>query len=99
MTAAVRALVDALAATEMANVALPVPLAGETVTQLAPDDAVHAQPVVVVTLTVVVPAAFPTDGLSGDTVNVHGAAAWVTVTVWPAMVTVPVREVVAVLAV
>ena len=67
--------------------------------QLAPDDAVQLHPVVVVTLTVVVPAALPTDGLSGDTVNVHGAAACVTVTVCPATVTVPVRAVVAVFAV
>ena len=60
--------------------------------------AVHAQPLVAVTVTLAVPPAAVGEALVGDTVNAHGAAAWVIVTVCPAIVIVPVCGVVAVLA-
>jgi hypothetical protein len=81
------------------TVPLPVPLDGTTVIQAAPGEVVQAHPVVVDTLTVDVALGLPTDRVNGATVNTHAAAAaCVTVTAWPAMVTVAVRGVVAVLA-
>ena len=59
--------------------------------------AVHVQPVAVVTLVLPVVAVDATLAVSGETVKLHGAA-WVTVTVCPATVSVPVRAVVPVLA-
>ena len=56
--------------------------------------AVQLQPVPAVTVTVPLAA---TEVVRFDEVgeieSVHGAAAWVTVKVWPPIVTVPVREV------
>ncbi len=60
--------------------------------QLALLAADHAQPLVVVTVTLAAPPLALGDGLVGETVNEHGAAACVTVTVWPATVIVPVRD-------
>ena len=61
--------------------------------------AVQAQPVAAVTLTVPVPAADTTLADAGEIVGAHAAAACcVTVNVDPAMVSVPVRLVVPVLA-
>jgi hypothetical protein len=97
VTVAVRAVVAVLAATVSCTVPLPDPLVGATVTQLAPDVAVHPHPVVVVTVTLAVPPPAATDALVGDTVKAH-VPACVTVTARPATVTVAVRAVVAVLA-
>jgi hypothetical protein len=59
--------------------------------------AVHAQPLLVAIVKVLLfPAAF-TETLAGETVNAH-VPACVTVNVWPAIVTDPVRSLVAVLA-
>ena len=60
--------------------------------QLALLVAVHAQPDVVVTVTLAVPPLAVGEALVGDTVNAHGDPACVTVTVWPATVSVPVRD-------
>jgi hypothetical protein len=60
--------------------------------------AVHVQPVLVVMVSVAAPPLAVAVGLVGDTVNAHGAAACVTVTVTPAIVIVPVRDVVSVFA-
>ena len=55
--------------------------------------AVHVQPALAVTVTVPVVA---TDDVrfdeTGEIENEHGAPAWLTVNVCPAMVTVPVRD-------
>ena len=75
---------------------LPVPLAPDViVNHAALLTAVHAQPAVVVTVTVVPgPPAAPIDWLVGAIVYAQagGAAACVTVNVWPAIVSVPVRS-------
>jgi hypothetical protein len=74
-------------------VPLPLPLAPAViVNQLALLVAVHVQPLVVVTVSVAAPPAAVADGLVGETVKAHGAAACVTVTVVPAIVIVPVRD-------
>ena len=59
---------------------------------------VQVQPVVVVTVVDALPPAAGTDWLEGEIANEQGAAAWVTVNVWSAIVSVPVRGLVAVLA-
>ena len=97
----VRGEVAVLAAIANATVPFPLPLAPEViVSQESLLAAVHVHPAAVVTLALLKLAAAA--GLSevGETVNVQGtgAAAWVTVTVCPAMVNVPVRGDVAVLA-
>ena len=54
--------------------------------------AVHVQVFTdAVTPTVPLPTAAVGDALVASSVNVHGAAAWVTVNVCPAIVSVPVR--------
>ena len=62
--------------------------------------AVHVQPAAAVTLVLLVLAAAAGFSAVGETVMAQGGSvpAWVTVTVWPAMVKVPVRGDVAVLA-
>ena len=79
---------------------MPLPLvAPENVIQAAllVDD--HVQPVCAVTVTVPVPPPATTDGLLvGEIAKLHGTPACVTVNVWPAMVSVPVREDVELLA-
>ena len=52
--------------------------------------AVHAHPLVVVTFTDALPPAAPALALVDERVNTH-AAAWLTVNVWPAIVSVPER--------
>ena len=97
----VRGDVDVFPAIEKATVPLPLPLTPDVmVSQASLLVAVQLQPVAVVTLALLELAAAAGFSEVGDTVNVHGggAAAWVTVTVWPAMVSVPVRGVVAVFA-
>jgi hypothetical protein len=79
---------------------LPLPFApAVTVIQASLLTAVQLHPVPAVTVTEPVVAV---DDVRfdevGAIVNVQGAPAWVTVKVWPAMVNVPVRDVVPVLA-
>jgi hypothetical protein len=83
-----------LAATVKATVPLPLPdppLVIEIHGAFA--DAVHEQPAPAVTATEPPPPLASTDWLLGEIANVHGggAAACVTVSVWPAMVSVPLR--------
>jgi hypothetical protein len=95
----VRDEVDVFAATVKLTVPVPLPLApAVTVIHAALLTAVHAQPVVVVTLVLPVPPGATAFSEVGETVNTHGAASCVTVTVWPATVSVPVRELVDVFA-
>ena len=60
--------------------------------------AVHAQPVAAVTVTAPAPAADVRPADAGEIVGAQGAAACVTVNVLPPIVSVPVRDVVAVFA-
>jgi hypothetical protein len=92
----VRGLMLALAAALNATEPFPLPLAplvtvSQDVALLTP---VHAHPASVVTVVEPVPPPATTDWLVGESEYVHGAAACVTVNVWPAMVRVPVRELV-----
>jgi hypothetical protein len=76
-------------------VTLPLPLPelpDVTVIQLALLVAVQPQPLVVVTVSLMGPPAPVMVGLVGVTAKPHEEAACVTVTVWPAMVIVPVRD-------
>jgi hypothetical protein len=81
---------------------LPEPLAPlEIVIHEAPLEAVHEHPDPAVTVTVPLPAVAPTEALEGLIVYVQvdvAAAACVTVNDRPAIVTVPERDDVAVLA-
>lgn len=87
------------AVNEYVTVPEPVPLAPLVIdihdTAL---EAVQLHPAVVVTVTVPVPAAPVTEAAVGETVKTHGTPACVTVNVTPAMVSVPVRDEVEVLA-
>ena len=77
----------------------PVPvLPAITVIQLTLLVAVQLHPVAAVTSMLAAPPLAGLEALVGATVNVHGAALCVTVTVCPATVSVPLREVVALLA-
>jgi hypothetical protein len=99
VSVAVRGEVTVLAAMEKATVPLPDPLAPDViVSQDELSVAVQLQPVVVVTLTLLVLAASDGFRVVGATVKTQGAAAWVTVRVCPAIVSVPVRGDVTVLA-
>ena len=60
--------------------------------------AVQPQPRPAVTLTLLLLAVDATDALKAEMEYVQGAAAWLTVKLWPAIVKVPVRDVVLVLA-
>ena len=78
---------------------LPLPVAPAlTVIQVALLVAVHAQPVLAVTATLPVLALDVTLADAGEIVGVQGAAACVTVNVFPPIVRVPVRDVVVVFA-
>ena len=75
------------------TVPLPLPLAPLViVSQLESLVAVQAQPDVVVTAALAVPPAAAIVCVVGDTEKLQGAPLWVTVTVWPATVKVPVRD-------
>ena len=88
-----------LAATVYVTVPFPLPLLPPvTVIQLSLLVAVQLQPLPAVTLTLAPPPAAATVWLVGDTAKLHAALLCVTVTVCPATVSVPLREVVAVLA-
>ncbi len=79
----------------MLTVPLPVPVPlPDTLSQAAFGVTDHAHPVPLVTLNDVEPALAATDTVCGDSANVQpgeGAAACVTVTVCPAIASVPVR--------
>ena len=75
-----------------------MPLAGVQVSHAALLDGVHAHPAPAVTVNVPLAPVAAADALAGEMVYVHDAAACVTVKVCPAMLKLPVREVVAVLA-
>jgi hypothetical protein len=81
------------------SVPLPEPLDPPvTVTQLAPLVAVHAQPAIVVTLTLPVPPDAATACVDGEMLNEQPKPDCVTVKMFPAIARVPVRDVVAVAA-
>ena len=61
-------------------------------------EAVHVHPVPAVTDTLPVPAEELKDLLVGEIAYEHDPPDWLTVKVWPATVSVPVREVLVVLA-
>jgi hypothetical protein len=89
---AVRLAAPVLAATVKVADALPDPLPVPRVTHAALLDADHAHPAVVVTATVPVPPALANDWLVGEMLKAQlGAAAWVTVKVCPATVSVADR--------
>ena len=93
VTVAVRAA-PVLAATVTTTVPVPVPLAGATVAHAALLDAVQPHVVALaVAVTLSVPPVAATLPVVDESVNVQGggAAAWVTVYVWPPTVTVAVR--------
>lgn len=77
---AVRELLVPFEAAVNVTVPLPVSLAGDTVSQLAPDDAVQLQPAGALTATGTLPPPAGTDAVVGVTVNVQLAPACVTVT-------------------
>jgi hypothetical protein len=78
---------------------LPLPLAGVTVNQLlALLVAVQPQPLLAVTVIVLVPPADVKVEVVGEIEYVHGMPACEIVTVWPPMVTVAVRVLVVGLA-
>src|SRR5438552_991136 len=96
----VRELLPALAVTDQLADRSAVPLTGVQVSQLvALLDAVQLQPAIAVTPTE--PVAAAESGLAAVCAieYVHAAPAWVTVKVWPAIVRVPVRELLPALAV
>src|SRR3954469_571860 len=91
----VRAVMVGFAAAVTPTVPESLPLAPLViVSQLSALVAVQAQPVSVVTVTVAVPAPAPMVWVSGATPYVQAAPAWVIVTVWLAMVSVPLRGVI-----
>ena len=97
-----RGLVLVLGVVYQVTVPLPVPLAGENVSQAgALLDGVHAQPVPAVTLKVPLPDTAPELALTGQSeyVQVGGAPACVTENVCPPIVIVPKRGLVPVFAV
>ena len=82
------------------TVPLPLPAAPPlTVSQAALLVAVHVHPVAAVTAVVDEPAAEVSVAEVGETPNAQVMPLWVTVTAWPATVTVPTRCAVAVFAV
>jgi len=90
----VRALMLEFAAIVNVTDPLPLPDAGLTVIHDTLLVAVHPQPAGVVTPTEAVLAPSPTDSVIGEIANVQATPACVTVTVCPATLTVPVRELV-----
>jgi hypothetical protein len=99
VSTAVRDVSAGFATTEYVVVPLPVPLVPAVIViQLALSDAVQAHPLGAVTVSVAVPAVDGRLFEAGDTANVHAAPLCETVTVTPATVSVPVRELVDVFA-
>jgi hypothetical protein len=88
----VRGLVVPFSLTEKATVPFPEPeLPLVTVIQVTLLIAVHEQPELQVTPTAPVPEADPIETVVVDSEYAHELAAWVTVTVFPAIVSVAVR--------
>jgi hypothetical protein len=77
----VRAPTVVFAAAVNVTIPAPLPLAGETVTQLAPLVAVHAHPARLVRLTVPLPPDAATVCAFDPRLYTHAAVSWVTVTV------------------
>jgi hypothetical protein len=99
VTLPLRLAVVAFAAMVSVTDPLPVPLAGDTVIHAALLVALHPQPVALaVTPIVLVPPPLAAETVAGDTPMVQVMPAWVMVNAWPAIVTVPVRELVVVFA-
>ena len=74
------------------TVPLPLPLAPPLmVSQAALLVAAHVQPVAAVTTVLDDPAAEVSVAEVGDTPKVHAAPSWITETVWPATVNMPLR--------
>ena len=93
-----RCAVEVLVAALKVTVPLPEPLAPPLiVSHAALLVAVHVHPLAAVTAVVDDPPAAVSVWASGDTPNVHAAPVWVTVTAWPATVSVPMRWAVEVL--
>ena len=93
----VRDVVAEFAATLNVTVPFPDPLAPPVIViHVALLAAVHAQPLPLVTVNEPVPPPATTDSDTGETEYVHGAAACVTVKIWPAIVSVAVRSTVVV---
>ena len=90
VTDPVRCAVPVFAATVTLTVPLPV-LPDPTVNHAALLVVLHAQVLPVVTATATLSPPAGDVRLVGAIVNVHGAPAWVTLNVWPAIVTDPVR--------
>ena len=99
VSVAVRDSVPVFAAALYATVPDPVPVAPLViVAQLDPLEDVQLQLDEVVTVTVPVPPVAGNDALAGEMVTVQGPPGCVTVNVRPAIVIVPVRDVVSVFA-
>ena len=91
VTDPVRCAVPVFAATVTLTVPLPVPPEPTVTSHAALLVAVHAQVLPVVTATATLSPPAGEVRLVGAIVNVHGAPACVTLNVWPAIVTDPVR--------
>ena len=74
------------------TVPLPEPVAGDTVSQLAFDEADHAHPVGEVTVKVPLPAVAETEAVVADRANVHVTPCCVTVSVLLPTVTFALRD-------
>ena len=95
----VRGCAAELAVTLNVTGPLPVPLAPpEIVSQLALLTAVQAHPAPTVTLVCPEPLAAPTVALVGESVTEQTTPAWVTVKIWPPIVSAPERDCVDVFA-
>jgi hypothetical protein len=92
VSVAVRADPEVLAAAVKLTKPVPVRLVPfEIVTHVAPLDALHVHPALVVTVMLPVPPDARSARLAGEIANEQVRAAWLTVKVLPATVTVPVR--------
>lgn len=92
VSVALRAELVVLAAAKNDTVPAPLPLAPLLiVTHEAPLAAVQPQPLLAATDTMLLPPLADIDAAAAVSEYEHGAASWVTVNVWPPIVSVPVR--------
>jgi hypothetical protein len=91
VTVSVRALLVVFDVAVSVTLPLPLPLAGDTVIHVDDVVASQVQPAGEVTLTVALPPLAGAVTVVGDTVKLQVAPGWLTVTDWPATVTVAVR--------
>lgn len=91
MTTSARALLVVFAVVFSVTLPLPLPLDGDTVIHVEDVVASQAQPAGEVTVTAALPPLAGAVMLVGDTEKLHVAPGWLTVTDWPATVTVAVR--------